>query len=73
LRHTKTDLEGCEKIFEVTRNHRSRNGAFLDLRKFGRCCGPDAPLVSVKSAWGYPLVAYGCLGMEIDLEPFDEI
>jgi hypothetical protein len=50
LRHTKTDLEGCEKVFEVTRNHRSRNGAFLDLRKFGRCCGPDASLVSVTSA-----------------------
>jgi hypothetical protein len=49
LQHTKTDIEGCEKTSEAIRNHRSRNGAFLDLRKFGRCCGPDASLVSVTS------------------------
>jgi hypothetical protein len=50
LQHAKTDSEGCEEISEVTRNHRSVTEAFLDLRKFGRCCGLNASPVSVTSA-----------------------
>jgi hypothetical protein len=41
LEDTKTSQDGSEGIFEMSRNHRRRDGALCDLRRSGRYCSPN--------------------------------